>query len=170
MRLLLPEGRPFRVALAGGLALLAALFAFLLVASYRPWEARYLGRPTSWWEEALAREKGALGRASEWRRWFESPGPIEVGPHLRALRDAGPEAVPLLVELLSSPDLDTRSLACLFLGHMGPAARPAVPALRAVVADPGRADGEDALWALERITPGFRAEYEREKAQRTKKM
>src|SRR5689334_17831640 len=140
MRLGLPENRPFRVALAGGLALLAALFAFLLVAAYRPWEARYLGRPTSWWEEALAREREALGLGpSEWRQWVESPDPGPAGraPHLEALREAGPEAVPLLSDLLESEDWGTRWLACLLLGRLGPAARPAVPGLLAVLARPG---------------------------------
>jgi hypothetical protein len=47
---LLPASRRGRVLLAGGVAALAAALA---VDWYRPWEAHYLGRPTSWWAWAF---------------------------------------------------------------------------------------------------------------------
>ena len=46
---LLPQSRRGRVALAAGLA---ALLALGWCEWYRPWEAHYKGRPTSWWARA----------------------------------------------------------------------------------------------------------------------
>jgi HEAT repeat protein len=66
--------------------------------------------------------------------------------------DAG--AVPVLAELLSDPDEKLRRGAAEFLGEMGPAARAALPALRAALADRAaaavRVAAAEAVWRIDR--------------------
>src|SRR5262245_37046630 len=105
---LLPKSRRGRVAVVRGLVG-ARLALYWYVFEYRPWEAHYLGRPTSWWAREydepycpLPGRVGALGLLEEWlgRVGIRLPG----GPVDTRLLEGDPEAVPVLTELLRRPE------------------------------------------------------------------
>src|SRR4051794_29783276 len=118
---LLPKSRRGRVAVAVGLA--ALLLALGWCDWYRPWEARYLGRPTSWWAreyEGLVWEYQFLGPPENppilygvppprepawWEQWLRWAGVrLPARPVDRRLLHGDPRAVPVLVELLRRPE------------------------------------------------------------------
>jgi hypothetical protein len=65
----------------------------------------------------------------------------------------GPEAVPMLTELLKSESENTRSDAVGAIGEIGPDAKAAVPALIAVLKAKEAAVRRETAWALGRIGP-----------------
>jgi hypothetical protein len=138
---LLPRSRRGKVALAGGL--LAALLAAGTVDWWRPWEVRYKGRPSSWWEARACElvmqldgggvfEPPTFGvwnfpRSGPWA-WLARAGfPVEewTGGEwpLRGLLD-DPAAAPVLIELLHSRHTKARRFAAFALGRVGRSAAP----------------------------------------------
>src|SRR5205085_5149301 len=81
------------------------------------------GRPTSFWRKELL-----------------DPAPGAQTNAVMTLAEGGSEAVPVLIDLLHDHDTDggaqVRLMAALALGHVGPPAEPAVPALTEALADP----------------------------------
>jgi HEAT repeat protein len=78
-------------------------------------EATYAGQPASYWLAALKKEPFVSGSA-----------PRDVG---KALREGGPHAVPVLLELLGDPDPFIRSQVLLTLMLIGPDPEQLRPAL-----------------------------------------
>jgi HEAT repeat protein len=110
----------------------------------RPWEAHFRGRPTAWWDRALVREAESR-RTRLWRDRMESLGiPVPL-PERDAPSDSlvrgGPDALPVLAELLASPNPWSRRVAVEQLTRLGPAARPALPALVRALGD------DEMLWS-----------------------
>jgi HEAT repeat protein len=116
-----------RVAIVGAvlLAIAAAVIVFEptgTVLGMARGEKFYRDRPVSWWRKELL-----------------DPAPGAQTNAAKALSDGGAAAVPVLVELLGTPDegrgADVRLMAAQALGHVGPDAGDAVPALRAALTD-----------------------------------
>src|SRR5262245_3444887 len=78
------------------------------------------------------------------------------------LMSGDPAAVPVLTDLLQHQEAQVREAAVMGLWKLGPAGRPAVPALLATLADPCFEVRSAALVALERIDPAALAAHERE--------
>src|SRR5262249_21345135 len=143
---LLPRSRRGRLALAGGLAVV--VLALARCYEYRPWEAHYQGRPTSWWARDVprwvdtsdyfsARLPDSCAPPLPWEKWQLRLGLLrreQYHEKFQLLR-GDPAAVPVLVELLRWPDLVVRERAAVGLGDAGAGARPAVPALLAALGD-----------------------------------
>jgi HEAT repeat protein len=133
--------------LAAGCALL--LLAATAVAFFEPTgtvlgklrgEKFYGGRPTSVWrKELLDRAPGAQTNA------------------VMALADGKAGAVPVLIDLLHTGDAaggkEVRLMAALALGHAGPEAEPAVPALTELLSDPSPDVRVAAAEALGKVGP-----------------
>jgi HEAT repeat protein len=83
-------------------------------------EAFYDGKPTSYWARAFKKEP-FLGQA------------LPAGDTGKTLREGGAAAVPVLCEILKSPDPDLRMDALLGLSLIGTDAKPAEPALAEAV-------------------------------------
>src|SRR4051794_12911549 len=123
---LLPRSRRRRVALAGGLAAVLLALAWY-VFEYRPWEAHYLGRPTSWWAAWVCDPEGRKPRPP-WENVRDEllarmgvpppPGLWAMPDLLRNGRD--PEAIPVLIELLEWPNDEAREWAAFQLFRFGP--------------------------------------------------
>jgi hypothetical protein len=174
---LLPRSRRSRALLAGGAAALAAALA---VDWYRPWEAHYLGRSTSWWAAEYrghgwyythpgpGEVHGEFGLSlardpAWWQEWLARVGagrPLH-NPDERLLR-GDPAAVPVLVELARRPQAEVRITAARGLAHVGPAARGTVPHLLARLADPDGMTHLAVREALQEIDPASLAAYDRE--------
>ena len=77
-------------------------------------EAVYQGKTISQWVEVLKHEGNSARRAAI------------------ALGKIGPDAVPALIEALKDKDKEVHRLAVYALGQIGPAAKDAVPALKAL--------------------------------------
>ncbi len=131
---LLPKTRGVRVALAVSATALAASWVWL----YRPWEAHYRGRPSSWWSERLAETPFGLIPArptrtpvEEWVNRALAPLGVRTGGNSSGLElgDGGAEAVPVLAELLRDPNPQVREWAASFLHDMEPPPKQTVPAL-----------------------------------------
>jgi HEAT repeat protein len=79
---------------------------------------------------------------SYWRRELLDPAPGAQTNAIHRLASGGPGAVPVLIELLqdregtSRADAEVRRVAAQALGHIGPQAHAAVPALTGALADP----------------------------------
>jgi hypothetical protein len=115
--------------LLAGLAAAVAAGVGCWVYSYRPWEAHYRGRPTSWWARELvtAYEKERALKDSLikqgpnavapppqwWNEWLKLVGIQKelTGEELEAFLDPDPDAIPVLVELLRHPDGLVRAIA-----------------------------------------------------------
>src|SRR5262245_19289576 len=129
----LPQSRRGRVVGACGVA--TAVLAAGWCYEYRPWEAHFLGRPTSWWERELARPRSP----APWRGWLESFGLTPPGPPARRCDldlDRSEEGVAVSAELLRSRDPEVRRFAADHLYFVGGKARRALPALLAELGDP----------------------------------
>jgi HEAT repeat protein len=157
---LLPTTRRGRLALAGGVLAALALAAWCY--EYRPWEAHYLGRPTSWWDRALTRVcegppqpawPAALGiHLPDPEPRF--PPPPEDDPE-GYLGRGGPDAVPVLIGLLASRNPVNRRTAAILLRDLGPGAgTAAVPPLLRALGDPDEHVKAASFSALERTDPG----------------
>jgi hypothetical protein len=147
------------VALAGGLAALAALGAYWFVVEYRPGEAHYRLRPTSWWDRELthSREEAERLRPLQVSEQFDAVARGGAGEGANPsdpwaeLREGGAAAVPVLTGLLGSPDRQTRCWAASRLGALGEEARPALPALLGLFRDGDFRVRENALYAAEAV-------------------
>jgi hypothetical protein len=135
---LLPKDRRTRLTLAAALTVLVVAVAAAWVAWYRPWQAHYLGRPTSWWADRLAvlsfdlfgpRPPRTL--PEEWLNRALSSLGVRVDESLsgREVAFGEPEAIPVLLELLRDPRPHVRRWAALSLEGMEPPPREAIPAL-----------------------------------------
>jgi hypothetical protein len=128
----LPKRRLGLVALTVAVAAVVASWLWV----ERPWEARFLNRPTSYWADQVARQPAshlAPPLPSPTGQWFErifarvglgqapGPGVIDLlGP---------PEATPVLVELLRDNNPHVRGMAAHLLSLCSPRPKEAVPAL-----------------------------------------
>jgi len=70
-----------------------------------------------------------------------------------ALDECGVKAVPILITLARDPDSSVRDAAVDSLGDIGPAAKEALPVLRAALHDPGGYVAERARYALSQMGP-----------------
>ena len=86
---------------------------------------------------------------------LEDEDPAVVMPALHMLAEAGPDVVPALVEALDNKE--ARYWACLVLEELGPAAKPAVPALQKVLGDERPEVRLQAVIALAEIGPDAKA-------------
>jgi hypothetical protein len=175
---LLPKTRRGRLALAGGLLALL-LGGYWFVFEYRPREAHYKGRPTSWWARECSRLEWG-GSVSAWRylslsytpvppdgldgavweQWLRQLGvPLPFRPVDERLLRGDPAAVPVLIELLRSPEDQSRTAGAYGLGRVGPAAREAAPELLGAYAKNVTFDA--ARLSLRRIDPDALDAYER---------
>lgn len=84
---------------------------------------------------------------------FGIPGPPPTHRAVEALVAIGPAAVPGLIGALGGDSQEIRIWATRALGELGPAARPAVPALARLLKERGFDDGESAAKALGAIGP-----------------
>lgn len=75
-------------------------------------------RPSSWWRHKLLSEE-----------------PVDRAEYPRRLRDGGAASIPVLADLLHAPEPEVRWQSAGILGKLGPAARPAAPALAALLTD-----------------------------------
>jgi hypothetical protein len=151
-----------------------AVFAALLLVGwlwyYRPWQAHYMGRPSSYWAERLAKmPKGlswlfyqpSLTLPEKWLARGLAPFGIEGGLRPSALELYGQaEAVPVLIELLRNPEPRVRANAAMILRDLEPAPKEAIPALLEAwqqckadycggfgeVKENGNAEDADAAW------------------------
>jgi hypothetical protein len=118
---------------------------------YRPWEAHYKGRPTSWWSEqvrCLPLEGLSIPElpppplAKDWlERAMEYCGIRPFGsdePRADEVLRGDPAAVPVLIELLRSDDPRARVWAAEALAKTRPPAKAAVPALEAAAREHAR--------------------------------
>src|SRR3954471_24126112 len=110
---LLPRSRRARVAVATGLA--AAVLALGWCREYRPWEAHYRGKPTSWWAAWVGDPEWRKPRPPWESLWVELRA-LLGGPYLVDIPDLemppkGPEAIPVLIELLDWPNDKAREWA-----------------------------------------------------------
>jgi hypothetical protein len=99
--------------------------AALWTAWYKPWEARYHGRPASWWGREITRwySRGIDTNKALDQMWTRTPTTFEqvlarsgysgqlVGEEDYRLADGDPTAVPVLVELIRYRDVKIRRLA-----------------------------------------------------------
>jgi hypothetical protein len=165
------------VALAGGL-LAALLGGYWYVFEFRPWEAHYRLRPTSWWANEVpgwldasdyhsARLPDYEARLSQWEKWQLQLGLFSRKRHRERfqLLLGDPAAVPVLVELLRCPDPVARERAADGLGCCGGDARESSHALVAALRDGDRRVRGAARGALKRIDPDALAAYDREHPQ-----
>jgi hypothetical protein len=144
---------------------LLALPGYWYVFEYRPWEAHYRGRPTSWWAEEIARASPWDGYVDHppWLSWvgqFGLPLPERHRPWF-ALAEGEADAVPVLAELLAR-DPRKHGLAIVYLGHLGAKARPAVPSILPLLKSPNSVMAGAALQAMRDIDPAALAVYDRE--------
>jgi HEAT repeat protein len=81
------------------------------------------------------------------------PEARERGPLVASLHKLGPDAIPLLVELLDDDDPECKGASALALGKLGPPAKAAIPRLLKAIkhASPAvRGDAAMALWRIDR--------------------
>lgn len=76
---------------------------------------------------------------------------IHAGTVLGSMGEDGAEAIPTLMDMLNSEELQDRRVAALALGEIGPAAAEAVDALLEAANDDDENLAELAAWALEEI-------------------
>jgi HEAT repeat protein len=96
----------------------------------------------------LGQRAAAAAPALRTALWSRQP-PNDAA--LDALATIGPDGVPVLAEMLTHSDPTLRACAAYFLGRMGPAARPAVPALQGALGDADEKVRRDVERALKRI-------------------
>src|SRR4051812_12536267 len=117
---LLPESRWTRAAGAVALAALLGLGAYW----YKPWEAHYRGRPTSWWAADILRwEEESLNlfasvylsrppsEIADWLAWLTGNRELARHEDDLPLVKGDPAAVPVLTDLLKCPDAKVRYVA-----------------------------------------------------------
>jgi hypothetical protein len=162
--------------LLAGLAAAVAAGVVWWVLSYRPWEAHYRGRPTSWWARELVAvyekeralkdsliEQGPNAVAPPpqwWNEWLKLVG-IQTeltGDDWELLLSSDPDAIPVLLELLRHPDGLVRAIAAVNNHEELDVARPTIVALAQIVAHP-----QDESWRDRAATSlEFRFRYQRE--------
>jgi HEAT repeat protein len=158
---LLPRSRKGRAVAAGMLAAVLGLGGFWYVSEYRPWEQpRYHGRPASWWDREVTRqlpEHGGPPPVPGWRVWLALLGLLEAPRNaFEELGECEPEAVPVLIALLDSPEAGTRATAAQVLGRgraSGPWALAALPALLRRLEDPDSNVRYSAMWSVRQMAP-----------------
>lgn len=152
-----------------GLGFVALLLAVALGVWLSPWgwkisgwmkeEPFYQGMPTSYWRQRLQAErfvgeKKRFPNLGFFLRMQINPDYMEEAHGL--LLEGGPEAVPVLIELLRDND-SYFFFVCQVLGKIGPEAKAAVPDLLEFLKDQ---DPIRRLWAacaLSRIDPSIKA-------------
>jgi hypothetical protein len=124
----LPKSR--RHSLFAGILVIAVLGTW--VNATRPWEAHYLGKPSSWWADRIRRRPTlheTLQSLGSWTKplqvWFDGP------PDLKKTLDDNPAAVAVLIELLRHSDPEVRASAAMWF----PASRPELQLTFPVLAD-----------------------------------
>jgi hypothetical protein len=154
-----------------------AVVAILVAAAYYQsdiigwWrgEAKYKGRYTnSWRVELRSYEPLGVGshgyvswhffrRHTKWEDWLSKvmPGKYQPIAPLSLVADGDPEAVPVLVELLSAPEPIVRMIAASGLERIGLPAREAIPALLALLEDEDELVANLSRQALHVIDPNF---------------
>jgi hypothetical protein len=111
-------------------AILAAILATGGCATQRPKEPSYQGKNLSAWLEDYARTEYA--NEPDWTpAWTEGDRQARARA-INAVREIGTNAIPWLLELVSSQDYK----GVLGFQALGPAGKPAVPALIAMMQDP----------------------------------
>src|SRR2546421_7646860 len=106
---LLPKSRRGRAAVAVGLAALLASGVY----EYRPWEAHYRGRPTSWWAAWVCDPEFREPRPPAEKLWQEVRARVKgyrptTTTVVSPLPPGDATAVPVLVELLEWPNAEAR--------------------------------------------------------------
>jgi len=135
-------------------------------------EAKYKGRYTNSWRAELRSYDNCFRISNEWyffhttsrgEQWVFKflPNSSQLNNRFDPpWADGDPEAIPVLVELLKSPERHVRIIAAYGLEIIGPPARDAIPALLAMVL---RDDDEDAAteawWAIESVDPAVAGEH-----------
>jgi hypothetical protein len=127
-----PKRWPGRALLAAAVATVVASWTWY----YRPWEAHFMGRPTSYWAGWAARQSTNFmlppsPTATE-LRVNQILAPLGVqwhpGPSVWEVR-CKPEAIPVLIELLANKDSHVRGVAAELLRELKPPPEQAIPAL-----------------------------------------
>src|SRR5262245_50231760 len=125
-----PKTRKGRTALT-----IVALLVGVWTYTYRPWQAHYLGRPTAYWAGRLASDRNDRNKAwtSQTKQWLDQvlvPLGIEwtFSPAVEKLYDE-PDAVPVLIELLSDTNPHVQARAARYLGALRRPPEQALPAL-----------------------------------------
>jgi hypothetical protein len=148
----LPAVTKRRVLLILCAAMVAAVIAVFYQSALIGWwrgEAKYKGRYTnSWRAELRSYDSIAIGdlgcvdwifvrRTSRLEDWLAKvmPGSSPKVHPPAPLQDGDPEAIPVLVELLTSPERIVRIMAAAGLEQIGSPAQEAIPALSALVDD-----------------------------------
>jgi HEAT repeat protein len=111
--------------------------------NWRPYAV--LGSET-WGETLWDREQPLWLR---WAEWIGLPVPADKGD--LPLLEGDADSVPVLIELLRSPDVQARQVAAQGLDYVGPGAGRAAPALRAALEDDDPMVREYAAQALYQI-------------------
>jgi len=135
-----------------GVAILAtaAFYQSALIGWWRG-EAKYKGRYTNSWRAEMRCYDVHVGfdglghgywdierKPSKWEKWLSKVLPVSFQPKLDSpppLQNGDPEAVPVLIELLQTPERNVRILAARGLETIGPPARPVVPVLLTLLED-----------------------------------
>lgn len=120
-------------------------------------EASYKGKYTCEWNAEI--KEWSLGLlpfdTAEPRVWRLKPSRAETSGVLQfpdvSLLNGDPEAIPVLLELLTSDDSNVRFFACMGLGKAGAGATAAVQALQKALKDPDPSVRDEAEWELGRI-------------------
>jgi hypothetical protein len=135
-------------------------------------EAKYKGRYTNSWRAELRSYDNCFRISSEWyfchtpSRWEQWLSKILPNSSQLSNRfdppweDGDPEAIPVLVELLKSPERHVRIIAAYGLEIIGPPARDAIPALLAMLLRDDDEDVATEAWcAIESVDPAVAGEH-----------
>jgi HEAT repeats len=121
---------------------LATILVAVSLVAYSPWEARYLGKRTSWWASRIqgsSRTDNFLASLPAWMVPARKDVDDEPDPY-DALHD-NPAAVPVLVQLLGHSDAEVRTAAAFWFPKDQREIRLTIPVLAAAVRSHPSASG-----------------------------